>query len=83
MNGASTSSSGAHWAARVAVLPAALCLRGRTGDPEKAFAHIAAGWRPLQRGDGPEAMERFREALRIEPDLDTAGPGRPGGRVRP
>ena len=44
-------------------------------DPENAFGHANLGWLLLQQGDPPAAMGRFREALRLDPELDWAREG--------
>lgn len=42
---------------------------------ENAVSHANAGWTALHRGEHHKAMERFREALRLQPDLDWARQG--------
>ncbi|MFT5125017.1 MAG: tetratricopeptide (TPR) repeat protein [Kiritimatiellia bacterium] len=37
-------------------------------DPENAWTHANKGWSLLDGGDHKEALESFREALRLEPD---------------
>ncbi|MHA3773589.1 tetratricopeptide repeat protein [Verrucomicrobiota bacterium sgz303538] len=44
-------------------------------DPEDAFTHANAGWTELQRGKHREAETHFREALRLDPELDYAREG--------
>ncbi len=44
-------------------------------NPENAFSFATAGWAALQRGDVPGAEAKFREALRIEPDMEYAREG--------
>jgi tetratricopeptide (TPR) repeat protein len=41
-------------------------------DPENAVTHASQGWALLHRGDHPTALDHFREALRIDPQLDWA-----------
>ena len=41
-------------------------------DPENALTHANQGWAFLHRGDHERALEHFREALRIDPELDWA-----------
>lgn len=43
--------------------------------PDSAWAHATAGWNRLEAGDPQGALERFREALRLEPELDLARSG--------
>lgn len=43
--------------------------------PEDSFAHVNAGWSALQRGDSKQAETHFREALRLEPESDSAREG--------
>ena len=43
--------------------------------PEDALTHANQGWALLQRGDPKKALEHFREALRIDPELDWAREG--------
>ncbi|MGH8020830.1 MAG: tetratricopeptide repeat protein [Opitutaceae bacterium] len=53
----------------------------QTGDlalhrsPENAMAHAAKGWTCLHQSDPVRAQEHFREALRLEPDLEYARHG--------
>lgn len=44
-------------------------------DPEDALSHANQGWTLLEQGDPKKAMEHFREALRLEPNLDWARRG--------
>ena len=44
-------------------------------DPENAFAFANKGWSCLRQGDPKEAMRHFREALRLEPELEWARQG--------
>lgn len=41
-------------------------------DPEDGFAHANAGWAALQRQDQGKAEEHFREALRLDPEMEYA-----------
>ncbi|MFO0902850.1 MAG: tetratricopeptide repeat protein [Pirellulales bacterium] len=41
-------------------------------DPENAMTHANLGWMQLQAGDAQAAILSFREALRIDPELDNA-----------
>jgi tetratricopeptide (TPR) repeat protein len=41
-------------------------------NPEDALTHANQGWALLHRGDHARALEHFREALRIDPELDWA-----------
>jgi len=43
--------------------------------PEDATLHANTGWAALERGEPRQAMEHFREALRLEPNLDWARRG--------
>jgi tetratricopeptide (TPR) repeat protein len=43
--------------------------------PENAFSHANQGWNCLHRNDPKRAQEHFREALRLEPDLEYARDG--------
>lgn len=43
--------------------------------PENPFAHAVQGWILLRRGRSPVALESFRTALRLEPDLEWARQG--------
>lgn len=53
----------------------------RSGDfalhraPENGMAHATKGWACLHQGDPTGAQEHFREALRLEPDLEYARQG--------
>ncbi len=44
-------------------------------DPENALTHVNAGWSALQRGQRRDAETHFREALRLDPELDNAREG--------
>jgi tetratricopeptide (TPR) repeat protein len=44
-------------------------------DPDDAYTHANAGWAALQRGDRPGAEGHFREALRLDPDMEFAREG--------
>src|SRR5262245_38453287 len=44
-------------------------------DPEVAFSHANQGWACLRAGDSQQALEHFREALRLEPNLEFARAG--------
>lgn len=44
-------------------------------DPEDPFTHANAGWTALQRGNHRGAEEHFREALRIDPEFESAREG--------
>jgi tetratricopeptide (TPR) repeat protein len=41
-------------------------------DPDDAFTHANRGWSLLHEGNPNKALEHFREALRLEPELDYA-----------
>lgn len=43
--------------------------------PENAFSHANQGWNCLHRNDPKRAQDHFREALRLEPDLEYAREG--------
>jgi Tfp pilus assembly protein PilF len=43
--------------------------------PENAFSHANQGWNCLHRNDPRKAQEHFREALRLQPDLEYARQG--------
>jgi tetratricopeptide (TPR) repeat protein len=43
--------------------------------PEDAFSHANQGWNYLHRNAPRKAQEHFREALRLDPDLDYAREG--------
>ncbi len=43
--------------------------------PEDAFSHANQGWNCLHRNDPKAAQEHFREALRLQPDLEYAREG--------
>lgn len=44
-------------------------------NPENAFSFSTSGWTALQRGDIRGAEEKFREALRIDPEMEYAREG--------
>src|SRR5262249_17996730 len=44
-------------------------------DPENAFSHANQGWALLHQGQPRQALEHFREALRLEPGLEFARAG--------
>ncbi len=44
-------------------------------DPEDSFTHANAGWTALQRGERVAAETHFREALRLDPDFESAREG--------
>lgn len=44
-------------------------------NPENAFAFANKGWSCLRQGDSKEAMRHFKEALRLEPELEWARQG--------
>lgn len=44
-------------------------------DPENAFAFANKGWSCLRQGDPKEAIRHFKEALRLEPELEWARVG--------
>jgi tetratricopeptide (TPR) repeat protein len=44
-------------------------------DPEDAYTHATAGWAALQSGDTRRAEDHFREALRLDPNMDGAREG--------
>jgi tetratricopeptide (TPR) repeat protein len=44
-------------------------------DPHNAVTHANQGWTYLHQGDHKKALEHFREALRIDPELDFARAG--------
>ncbi len=66
---------------------AALRQLGRSGDargslhdalaqnPHEAWTHANLGWTALQQGKQDEAEQHFREALRLDPDLEVARQG--------
>ncbi|WP_414662596.1 tetratricopeptide repeat protein [Horticoccus sp. 23ND18S-11] len=43
--------------------------------PEDAFSHANQGWNLLHRNEPARAQEHFREALRLDPELDYAREG--------
>jgi len=44
-------------------------------DPENAVTHANQGWTKLEAGDHNGAMDNFKEALRLDPNLDWAREG--------
>jgi len=44
-------------------------------DPQNAHTHANQGWALLHHGDHRQALEHFREALRLDPELDWARAG--------
>lgn len=44
-------------------------------DPHDAFTHATYGWNLLEKGSHNKALDHFREALRIDPNLRTAQEG--------
>lgn len=44
-------------------------------EPDNAFSHANQGWNCLHRNEPRKAQEHFREALRLEPDLEYARNG--------
>lgn len=46
-----------------------------TRDPEDPFTHANAGWAALQRGERRVAETHFREALRLNPEFESAREG--------
>lgn len=44
-------------------------------DPNNAFSHANQGWSLLETGHAHEALTHFREALRLQPDLELARQG--------
>lgn len=43
--------------------------------PEDPFSHANRGWTALHEGDKKKALEHFREALRLDPEMDYAKAG--------
>ena len=43
--------------------------------PDDAFTHANRGWTLLEQGNPAKAMEHFREALRLNPEMDWARAG--------
>jgi Flp pilus assembly protein TadD len=56
-------------------LEAEAAARLLEADPEDPFAHANAGWGALQRGDRALAEQHFREALRLDPNSESARGG--------
>src|SRR5579883_3444342 len=44
-------------------------------DPDDAFTHANRGWAYLHEGDPKNALDHFREALRLDPELEYARGG--------
>ncbi len=44
-------------------------------EPDNAYTHANLGWTKLERGLPKEALNHFREALRLDPELDWARAG--------
>ncbi len=44
-------------------------------DPENEYTHTTIGWNLLEKGNHKKAVMHFREALRINPELDSARNG--------
>lgn len=44
-------------------------------DPENAYTHATLGWALLEQGRHSESMEHFREALRLDPEMEWARSG--------
>lgn len=44
-------------------------------DPDNAWTHANLGWQYLEKNDSKQAMHHFREALRLDPELDWARAG--------
>lgn len=44
-------------------------------DPENHYTHTTVGWNYLEKGRHREAADHFREALRLEPNLENARVG--------
>jgi tetratricopeptide (TPR) repeat protein len=44
-------------------------------DPDNAWTHANLGWQYLEKNDSKKAMHHFREALRIDPELEWARAG--------
>ena len=55
---------------------AAVAIEGALGvEPENALTHANRGWQEVHRGDYERAMTHFREALRIDAQLEWAREG--------
>jgi tetratricopeptide (TPR) repeat protein len=55
---------------------AARTVEGVLADnPEDAYSHMTRGWTALHQSEPDKALEHFREALRLEPDLEPAREG--------
>ncbi|MCG6155939.1 tetratricopeptide repeat protein [Rubinisphaera margarita] len=44
-------------------------------NPEDPFTHTNRGWELLEKGESKQALEHFREALRLDPNMDGARTG--------
>jgi tetratricopeptide (TPR) repeat protein len=44
-------------------------------DPEDPYTHANYGWGLLEKGEGKKSLEHFREALRLDPDNESARAG--------
>jgi tetratricopeptide (TPR) repeat protein len=44
-------------------------------NPEDALSHANQGWALVEQGDVPKALEHFKEALRLDPELEYARVG--------
>lgn len=44
-------------------------------DPENAITHTNLGWTRIEKGQYREALDSFREALRLDPEIDSARQG--------
>jgi tetratricopeptide (TPR) repeat protein len=62
-------------AALVAYYAAAVVQGALDKDPENAVTHANQGWTLLHRNDPKQALEHFREALRLDPTNDWARAG--------
>jgi Flp pilus assembly protein TadD len=54
---------------------AATMAQALARQPDDAYTHANQGWTLLHEGDANRALEHFREALRLRPDLDWARAG--------
>lgn len=43
--------------------------------PQDASAHAVQGWHYIEKNNAPRALEHFREALRLDPQMDCVRPG--------
>jgi tetratricopeptide (TPR) repeat protein len=46
-----------------------------TQDPENDYTHTNVGWGQLEKGDHKKALEHFREALKLNPENESAKAG--------